>query len=444
MEFNLHPDAVKSFNEETERLYKELVYSPICVSKKEGNSFKPDYFISSNLTEKDIVGELKSSTTDWIGNEIAVFFYYDGKKIGICGENYKKLMKLSENMQRTPQFSPFVSVSFLRNSIFNWMKDKYLNKISCSMLDYIIKICEKEVTVSEIWIPLAQTYIQSEIKIGKITLKSITSDILNAWMVDKTEKIKKDFIGRYQKELQGLAAATISVFAEPQRANEIAIEEAEKAASILRIFSPGVFHPKIISSCTLLGNEHIKIDKTFQIKDEKLLGTTEKMANIHWIPWKLNNEFINAIRKNGLDTLSNVLLQEGKSEFQNQVLSSLFIYSQSALAVDVEDKLIYVLVAVESILLRDSNEPIQQNIGERMAFLLENVADKRKTIIKNVKEVYAVRSKFIHHGQTIDEIESITTFMSSAYRFFMVLIMNINKFKNKLELIEKIEEIRLS
>jgi hypothetical protein len=168
----------------------------------------------------------------------------------------------------------------------------------------------------------------------------------------------------------------------------------------------------------------------FQIKYKKLLGITEKMANILWIPWKLENEFIDMIRNNGLDILSNVLLQAEKSDFQNQVLNSLFIYSQSALAVDVEDKLIYVLVAVESILLRDANEPIQQNIGERMAFLLENTADKRKAIIKNVKEVYAVRSKFIHHGQTIDEMELITTFMSNTYRFFLVLIMNINKYKN--------------
>jgi hypothetical protein len=436
MKFNLHPVAVESFNEEAERMYKELIYSSICVSKKEENSFKPDYFVSSNLTEKDIVGDLKSSTTDWIGNEIAVFFYYEGKKVGICGENYRKLVKLSESMQRTPQLSQFVSVSFLKDLIFNWMKDKYLNKISCSMLDYIIKICENEVTESEIWIPLAQTYIQSEIKIGSVMLKTITREMLDEWtdrwdMDEETKKKSKmEFMRKYQPTLQGLAAATISLYAEPQRANEIAIEEAEQAASILRIFSPGVFHPEVISCCTLLGNEHIKIDKMFQIKYKKLLGITEKMANILWIPWKLENEFIDMIRNNGLDILSNVLLQAEKSDFQNQVLNSLFIYSQSALAVDVEDKLIYVLVAVESILLRDANEPIQQNIGERMAFLLENTADKRKAIIKNVKEVYAVRSKFIHHGQTIDEMELITTFMSNTYRFFLVLIMNINKYKN--------------
>lgn len=126
MEFKLHPQAVKSFNEKAEELYNKLNYSPICSSQKEQKSFRPGFFISSNLTEKDIVGDPKISTTDWTGNEIAIFFHHEGKKIGICGENYKNLLKLSENMQRVPQLSQFVSVSFLKNSIFNWMKDRYI------------------------------------------------------------------------------------------------------------------------------------------------------------------------------------------------------------------------------------------------------------------------------------------------------------------------------
>ncbi len=168
-------------------------------------------------------------------------------------------------MQRVPQLSPFVSVSFIKNSIFDWMRGKYLNEFSCPIIEYISRICEKKVTESEIWIPLAYTYIQSEVKIGKIILKTITKEMLNEW-IDRWDmvngikkKAKSEFMEEYQEKLQGLAAATISLYAEPQRANEIAIEEAEKAASILRIFSPGVFHPKVISCCTLIGNEHIKI-----------------------------------------------------------------------------------------------------------------------------------------------------------------------------------------
>jgi hypothetical protein len=450
MEFNLHPTAATSFNEEAERLYKGLIYSPVCNTKKKENSFRPDYFVSSNLTDKDIVGDFKSSTTDWVGNEVAIFFYHEGKKVGICNENYKNLIKLSESMQRVPQLSPFVSISFIKDSIFAWMKGKYLNELSCPMIVYVSQICEKKVVESEIWIPLTHTHIQSEIKIGRVILKTITKELLNEWIdrwdmnAETKERSKKEFMNQYQEKLQGLAAATISIYAEPQRAKEIAVEEAEKASSILRLFSPGVFHPKMISCCTLIGTEHIKISVSFQTKNNKLLRIEEEMVNKPYIPWILNNEFINMIRNSGLDTLSNVLIQENKKDFQNQVLNSLFIYSRCLLAIEVEDKLIYILVAIEAILLKNDNEPIQQNIGERMAILIESTAEKRKMVIKNVKEVYAARSRFIHHGQTIEEIESITTFMFNSYRFFQTLIIDINKFETKLEFIEKIEEIKLS
>lgn len=450
MEFNLHPDAVKSFNSEAESLFKELTCDQINTPKKGENSFRPDYFVYSNLTERDIIGYPKISVIDWVGNEVGLSFCHEGKRIGLYQNNYKRLIKLSENIQRLPQISPIISVYFIKDSVFNWMRGKYLNELSCTMVEYVAQACNKGVIESEIWIPLAYTYIQSEIKIGRVTLKSITKELLNEWLdregidEERKEKMKKEFLNEYQEKLQGLAAATLILHAEPRRANEIAVEEAEKAASILRVFSPGVFHPKITSCCTLMGTEYIRMNKIFQTKDNKLLRITEEMINKPYMPWVLKDKFIDMIRRNGLDTLSGVLLQDDKKAFQIQVLNALYIYSRCSLAIAIEDKLIYILVAIESILLKDENEPIQQNIGERMAFLLENTAEERKKVINNVKKVYGVRSSFIHHGKSIDELEVIATFMESAFKFFKILICDINRYENKMKFIERIEEIRLS
>jgi len=56
------------------------------------------------------------------------------------------------------------------------------------------------------------------------------------------------------------------------------------------------------------------------------------------------------------------------------------IYSRNSIATDISDKLLFVLVALESMLLKDSNEPLQKNIGERMAFLVGDSAQSRKVI----------------------------------------------------------------
>ena len=55
------------------------------------------------------------------------------------------------------------------------------------------------------------------------------------------------------------------------------------------------------------------------------------------------------------------------------------------------DKLVYILASLESILLKNDSEPIQKNLGERMAFLIGPTVEARKTIIANVVETYARR-----------------------------------------------------
>jgi hypothetical protein len=61
------------------------------------------------LTEKEIIGDLKTTIIDWIGNEIAVYFHHEGKRVGIFGGNYKRLVKLSH--------ASSVSRSFMAESI---------------------------------------------------------------------------------------------------------------------------------------------------------------------------------------------------------------------------------------------------------------------------------------------------------------------------------------
>jgi hypothetical protein len=283
-------------------------------------------------------------------------------------------------------------------------------------------------------------------------LKTITKDKLTDWIgcidespmsKDEKERAKREFMSTYQERLQGLAAVTIRVFAESERANEIAEEEAEKALSILRIFSPAIFHPKLISYCTTLGNEHIKTNISFQIKNDKSLTILEEVADKSSIVWIIDDRFKEMIKTSGLDILSNLLIRENKIKFQNQVLDAIFLYSRSALVDNFVDKIIYILVAIESILLKDENESIQRNIGERIAFLIEKDPKGRKEIINNLIEVYKIRSAFIHHGKTIYDNEVLSKFMMNSYIFFTLLIQYVDKFDNKIKFIEKIEDIRL-
>ena len=101
-------------------------------------------------------------------------------------------------------------------------------------------------------------------------------------------------------------------------------------------------------------------------------------------------------------------------------------------------------LGLESVLLRNSNEPLGKNIGERRAFLVGDSVDSRKAVVGNVDEIYKLRSSFIHHGGSVGEVELLSTFMLNAWTCFTVLLQNTDRYRAKDDLIAALEERKLT
>ncbi|MDQ1274312.1 MAG: Apea protein [Planctomycetota bacterium] len=449
MKLNIHPDAVKNFNEQANALLLELTTSPKSTEQKSAATFKPDIFVAAHLTEKDIIGEIRVGMVDGFGNEVAKLFDAGNVLMGLKEDGFQKLMRLSESMQRTKPLSDKVSVRFITDLIFEWVKNKYKNTTDLSMTDFVLRKCEEGLKEIEIWIPIALLLIQSEIKLGKIIFKTISKELIDSWSTawqannpEHSDKVKQSF-DKKRNKIQGHAASTIKLCAEPARAYEIAQEETERAISLLRVFSSAFIFPRVVSYCAMLGRENIESKLYFTLDEGQLRGMSEGFVSSEFKPWLLDNSFLSKI-KPSLDILDEILMCKEMSDFQVTVLDSLSLYSKSALCKSVADKLIYILIALEHILLKNENEPIMQNIGERIAFFISNKREERKQIIDRVKSIYALRSKFIHHGQSIDDMKTMERFMFDAWLFFQSLISNVNRFKTKEQFITKLEEVKLS
>ena len=135
MKFELHPDAIKRFDECSEMLLEGLSVYPICSAKRTQDSFEPEFFVSSDLTE-NIIEYGATRVIDWTGTEIALFFEHEGRRIGLWGDNYKSLSKLAENIQKTGQLYKYASVSFLKRIIFKWIQERYTNRLLGSAVEY--------------------------------------------------------------------------------------------------------------------------------------------------------------------------------------------------------------------------------------------------------------------------------------------------------------------
>ena len=116
------------------------------------------------------------------------------------------------------------------------------------------------------------------------------------------------------------------------------------------------------------------------------------------------------------------------------------IYSKNNLAKEPAEKLVFILVALEAMLLKNDTEPIQQNIADRMAFVLGNSVSERRSIVSLVKACYGLRSRFLHHGQTMSDLENLRKFMMYSWALFLHFLRSHEEFASKDEMLERIEE----
>lgn len=132
------------------------------------------------------------------------------------------------------------------------------------------------------------------------------------------------------------------------------------------------------------------------------------------------------------------------TEYRRQLYDALLLYSRNSVTADVAEKLVFVLVAIESMLLKDGSEPITKNIGERMAYLIAKSLEARKAIVSSVDQAYRLRSAFIHHGNSIEDVETVRRFLVHAWETFRTLLYRIDRTDTKVSLIQELEDRKLT
>lgn len=450
MKIEIHPEAEANFNLKAEELL--LLITPH-VEKEPRDTFPSETYVEHTINEKDIIGKMGHSLVNFKGDEIAKFFEYNGKTFGLEENAYKQFFKLCEAIQRTPSLSDTMSLKSIENVTFEWIESRYKGEINTPLLSYAIPHLESKIQEIEIVVPIFSLMIQSGFPVGRVKFIPITRALFDEWYSKTTtgrpEEVKArytEFLQKERKKIQGLAAGTLKLIADKDRAGQIALDETERMLNLFRFFEPVNLHPGLISHCAILGKQNQQTTKYYVFENNILIGSTSSILDKGYYPWKVENGFIAAIQHSGLNTINEILANKEKTAFHKTILDTLQIYSRCSLSSDYSDKLLYLLVTLESLLLKDSTEPIQQNVGERMAFALSQNPNERKKIVRNFKQVYGLRSKFLHHGNDIESehVDTLQEFMFNVWNFLRMVILNANKFQTREQMIDTFENIKFS
>lgn len=96
--------------------------------------------------------------------------------------------------------------------------------LQSTITEFVLAECENQIKEFELWIPVSNLLLfGSEVTVARVTFKTVTKEMLDAYLGDMAEMSVEARIGskRIRSELQGYAAAAMNVIAEPRRAYEI-------------------------------------------------------------------------------------------------------------------------------------------------------------------------------------------------------------------------------
>lgn len=424
----VHESAEENFNRKASDLIGAAVPSVRDRSPRDRSSFRPDYHVVGKLERAAIHGEPKVVTFDAFGRAISTSFVVRGEQHIISGEAYRDLESLASSIRKATIGNAVVSVESIKDALVGWIQRSLQSEGAPPMMEHVLAAIESEIKAHEIWIPIACLHIQSPLRIGDTVVEQIDWGVITDWL----DAMPSETLGqstaintmreRLSRQIRGLAVAKTTVLGDARSADSVAIQRTEEACSILRIFHPAALIPQQRSFCTVLGRENAQSRLSIRVESGRCVGYSDGYVDHAPTGWIIDDSSLEAMRQTGLDGLVKLYERTERSNLESALLSSIMLYSRVTLLCDYADKLVFLLSSLESLFLKSQSEPIQQNLGERIALLVGQDLDDRKRVVASIRAAYALRSRALHHGAREFNPAEIEDVLSIAWNALLSVV----------------------
>jgi hypothetical protein len=447
---DIHPSAVKNFNDKASALVGLLKLRVEPLPHQEASRINPTEIpISAHITEADIVDEVLYFTADYHGRPIERMFPFQGKQVGLQQTDYAQLIELAKAIQRLPEIREQLSLRFIEETLFQWVQARFLGASSTDFVSHLSAEAESSVSQVTVYVPIANTIVREPFRFGGSDFVNLSSQIIDEWLTSvdemplKNQSKAREVVERFRMEHQGRAAVMLRLKCEKQHAFDMAVDIADRLTALLSIFSGCVHVPDVKCTSRIKGSEHVetaialikKGGHKWELRQQNLDTASSRTLVI-------DSAWLADARSAGLDTLSALYVKTNPNDYERAVLNMASLYARAAFTKKPLEKLVYCLSAIESTLLKTGSEPIQQNIGERMAMFSRSKIEERKEVVRNLKAVYSLRSKYLHHGQSAAELEELEGFYMNTWVLFVELLSNVERFKTKEEFLTFVDDMK--
>jgi hypothetical protein len=446
----IHPEAAKRA-QELIQLAAGGVTETASESVPVFGSYAPDIPIAGTFGPEDIRGPIVGSQTDRFGRDVELHYADSERMIVLAGEAFANFQKAVRVLHQQKAINTSASEGTISKLAFEWLCAARIRGESTeTVTEYVEAKLDELVQDVTVILPVFGLHVEGELAIGQVIFKDITREEATEWraMQQRTAPEHIDAIndmhGKLESKVLGRCAARVRVRAEPDYAVDWATEQAELSLGILRLASIGAFAPEMPTTFALAGREIVMRGQDI------IVGPGDKFTTREYIVHSQEMRpavFDAAHQRSSVIPITGhwgaLLNKNALTELETKALRSVIIYSRATRYRNISEKLIHVFAAIESVFLRNDNEPISTAISERLAFAVGADADTRLAIAKLVKEVYGIRSKFVHHaveahpdGPVLQQLERFLAVVATFYqnmKGFMASFATPDEFLDALE-----------
>ncbi|GAA0311608.1 hypothetical protein GCM10009087_22160 [Sphingomonas oligophenolica] len=447
----LHPNGAKALNEEAEAI--ALLFESKPLQPSPPPAFETQREIGPTITEEDIIGEPIMSWTDLKGRAVGRYFVRDGQEVALRNGNYLQFRKLVEKVAGKKPFNLGLSLEFLEEQTFLWLQAARLGSNDQSLCDHLLDRCEAAVSLHDMAVPIASIEVERAFKLGNIRISPFDVRRLERWKTKLLQKNDADLEAlsaieeRFQslrKQLAGSTLIEVSILGEKKFVEAEAIRIADEAASVLRFLSPAAIISNLAFPCHPLGSEHRPLKTILHLAEGEIAGLTTGLRQQGLHHWGLQFADLSEKMNAGLRNIAAFFSDRHLTDHEQRVKSALLSYSRGVASYDPNERLIYAMFALEHLLLKDGSEPIQQNVGERIAFLIEQDPKRRKAVVSNFKKAYQLRSRYVHHLNSVENEEALQEFYKNIFVLLYTAIADMKIHSNHGAFLDHIDNKKFS
>lgn len=450
IQLNIHPNARSRFDADATALLGFVTDRPPTTPAPP--EF-PDDIEKTEIPSED-VKDFRREARDESGRLLEYEFAASGKLYVVDRDGCAAVATLAQRICANRELSLLLSRTFVEGVALSWVIDRMsVIPVEPAFCDYFIGRAQEAVKKLKVWTPIANLVVQSPFRFAGTTIRTLPAATVIGWeshAIQETPEAERYYVvgyfARLRKFFQGYAAFVFEIEAEPLRAEEYAHAEAERALALLGIYSGAVLHPDAKCPFSMRGTWSVP-GATFILESDGALQAIKSGVRGHpsgMLRMKWSDADLERLRTSEFETASALLALPKPNDFQAAILNALFLYARAAYTDESIDKVVHVLSSLESMMLKDENEPIQQNLGERIAVFTQTDLIHRKTIIQAIKAAYRLRSRYLHHGLPPSDDAIIQNLLVIAWDFYVKLMAASDRHTERLEFVQWIDDAKLS